>query len=83
MFSVAHELKASYAFVERATGVGHEHVVERCGRSGPGCLVGDEPAWCVLGDDTAVVENRDAVAEPLCLGKVVRREHDRRVVRLT
>ena len=40
-----------------------------------------EPGRRVLGDDPAVVEDRDPAAQAFRLGQVVRREDDRRVMR--
>ena len=39
-----------------------------------------EPVGRVLGDDPTVVEDRDPRAQALCLGQVVGRQDDRRVV---
>ena len=45
------------------------------------CDRGLEALGRVLGDDPAVVEDRDPAAEAFGLGQVVRRQDDRRVVR--
>src|SRR4051812_6076896 len=68
--------------VEGSAGVLHEDRVERRRLA---VSLGDEalqPVWGVLGDRSAVVEDRDPAAEALRLGQVVGREHDRRVVRV-
>src|SRR5205814_6661960 len=49
----------------------------------PICFGRDQPGWAVLDDDTAAGEDGDRAAQALRLGQVVRREDDRRVVRLT
>ena len=67
--------------VERLARVGHEHGLE--GRRLP-VVLGDhalELGRRRFGDDPAVVEDRDPLAEAFGLGQVVGREHDRCVVR--
>src|SRR6185369_2323901 len=66
--------------VEGPAGVGHEHVFEGRRATEPPRRRGLEAVGRVLGDHTALVEDRDATAETLGLGKVVGREDDRRVV---
>src|SRR6187397_1013511 len=66
--------------VEGAAGEGHEHGLEgrRLAVVPRDHLL--EPLRRVLGDHATPVEDRDAAAEALRLGQVVRREDDRRLV---
>src|SRR6187549_2360520 len=68
--------------VEGAARVGHEHVLEGRLASEPLARLGLELGRGAVGDDAAVVEDRDPGAEALGLGQVVGRQDDGRVMGL-
>ena len=68
--------------VEALAGERHEHVLQRRLLAVVPGDHGRQLRRGSLGDDPAVVDQRDPVAQPLGLVQVVRRQHDRGVVRV-